>query len=121
MDHGRLDATGPQQRLDVGVAPPLQFGPTPCAAGGDPRPVLVLAAEHDQFTSPDQLRDATATWADATVTVVDGVDHFLAGATGRVAEAVLDWIRQRALPKFEAPGKCGVRPPRRLLGGDRDQ
>jgi pimeloyl-ACP methyl ester carboxylesterase len=58
--------------------------------------VLVVAAEHDQFTSPENLREDSADWPDATVTVVDGVDHFLAGATGRVAEAVLDWLRQRA-------------------------
>lgn len=78
------------------VAPPLQFGPPPCAAGGDSRPVLVLAPQHDQFTPPDHLRDVTAPWADATVTVVDGADHFLAGAAGRVAAAVLEWLRDQA-------------------------
>jgi alpha/beta superfamily hydrolase len=79
----------------VAVAPPLRFGPPSCPGAGDPRPVLVLAAEHDQFTSPDELRRATADWADATVTVVGGADHFLAGAAGRVAEAVLVWMRER--------------------------
>jgi len=75
------------------VAPPLRFGPPPCPAAGDTRPVLVLAAEHDQFTSPDDLRDATAAWSDATVTVIGGADHFLPGATGRVAQAILAWLR----------------------------
>jgi alpha/beta superfamily hydrolase len=36
-----------------------------------------------------------ATWADATVTVVPGADHFLAGATDRVADEVLAWIERR--------------------------
>ena len=80
----------------VAVAAPLQFGPPPCPAAGDRRPVLVLAAEHDQFTSPDRLREITATWPDATVTVVPMADHFLAGASGRVADAVLDWLRGQA-------------------------
>ena len=78
------------------VAPPLRFGPPPCAAEGDSRPVLVLAAEHDQFTSPDHLRQVAATWPDATVTVIEGVDHFLAGAAGRVADAILAWLRHQS-------------------------
>ena len=79
----------------VAVAPPLRFGAPPCPAEGDPRPVLVVAARHDQFTSPEDLHDATATWAAVTVTVVEGADHFLAGATGRVADAVLAWLRDQ--------------------------
>lgn len=30
---------------------------------------------------------------DATVVVVGGADHFLAGAAGRVADTVLAWLR----------------------------
>jgi alpha/beta superfamily hydrolase len=76
----------------VAVAPPLQFGAAPATAGGDTRPVLVLAPEHDQFTSPDHLREIVGAWFDAIVTVVEGADHFLGGATGRVAEAILTWL-----------------------------
>ena len=79
----------------VAVAPPLQFGPQPRAADGDLRPVLILAAEHDQFTSPDHLRDVTGSWSNAKVMVIEGTDHFLAGAAGRVAEAVLGWLRDQ--------------------------
>jgi len=75
------------------VAPPLRFGPPPRATLGDPRPVLVVAAEHDQFSPPDHLREVAATWPDATVTVVPGADHFLGGAADRVADAVLAWLR----------------------------
>ena len=80
----------------VAVAPPLQFGSPPQPGKGDPRPALVLAAAHDQFTSPDHLREVAAGWPEATVTVVPMADHFLAGAAGRVAEAVLDWLRGQA-------------------------
>jgi uncharacterized protein len=77
----------------VAVAPPLRFGPSPRAALGDGRPVLVLAAEHDQFNPPDRLRQAVSSWPDATVTAVPMADHFLAGAAATVADTVLAWMR----------------------------
>ncbi|MEW6471485.1 MAG: hypothetical protein AB1679_04365 [Actinomycetota bacterium] len=80
----------------VAVAPPLRFGPPPCPAAGDTRPVLVLAAQHDQFTSPDHLHQVTATWPDATVAVIHSTNHFLAGTVNRVAETILAWLRDRA-------------------------
>lgn len=83
----------------VAVAPPLRFGDRPCPAAGDPRPVLVLAAEHDQFNPPDRLRSATGAWPDATVEVVPMADHFLAGAADRVAGAIVGWLRSRSGPE----------------------
>jgi alpha/beta superfamily hydrolase len=83
------------------VTPPLRFGPPPWvgrAAVRDPRPILVVAAEHDQYSSPDRLRELTAGWPDATVTVARGADHFLVGAAGRVADTVLAWLRNQAVP-----------------------
>jgi alpha/beta superfamily hydrolase len=80
------------------VAPPLRFGTAPCPADGDGRPVLILAAQHDQFTSPDHLRDVTTSWPDACVRVVQGVDHFLAGAARRVADDILAWLRGQTTP-----------------------
>jgi alpha/beta superfamily hydrolase len=75
------------------VAPPLRFGPTPRPAAGDERPVLVLAAEHDQFNPPASLRAATADWLSATVVDLPGADHFLAGSADSAADAVLGWLR----------------------------
>lgn len=79
----------------VAVAPPLVFGGRPAPASGDPRPALVLVPEHDQYSSPDRAREATAGWPEATVGVVPGADHFLAGAARRVAEAVTAWLADR--------------------------
>ena len=73
----------------------MPFGPPPCAARRDGRPVLILAAEQDQFTSPEDLREATANWPDTTVRIIEGTDHFLAGAASRVAEAVLRRLRDQ--------------------------
>ena len=77
------------------VAPPLHFGTPALAGAGDERPVLVLAPEHDQFSPPDRMREATTHWPNATVTVVPGADHFLAGAgaAADVATTVLAWLR----------------------------
>jgi uncharacterized protein len=79
----------------VAVAPPLRFGHGPRPALGDQRPVLVVAAEHDQFSSPDRLREVAATWPDAAVRVIPSADHFLAGAADRVAGTILAWLRDR--------------------------
>ncbi len=81
------------------VAPPLKFGPPARAATGDPRPVLAVVPEHDQFNPPARLRSAVATWPDATVVVVAGADHFLVGAAGRVADTVLAWLRDTEVPR----------------------
>jgi hypothetical protein len=77
------------------VAPPFSFGAGPVAATGDPRPVLLVAAGHDQFHPPDRLRAATAGWPAVTVVEVAGADHFLAGATQRVADTVVGWLDDR--------------------------
>lgn len=79
----------------VAIAPPLRFGAPARPAEGDPRPVLVLAPEHDRFNPPDQARLATADWPDATFAVVPGADHFLAGAAATVATSVLTWVREQ--------------------------
>jgi alpha/beta superfamily hydrolase len=77
------------------VAPPLHFGSPPRAAAGDPRPVLLVAAEHDQFAPPGRLHETAAGWPDVTVEVVPSADHFLLGAATRVADTILAWLRDR--------------------------
>lgn len=74
------------------IAPPFRFGTGPVPATGDPRPALLVAAAHDQFHPPDQLRAAVAGWPAATVVDIPGADHFLAGATQKVADAVVAWL-----------------------------
>jgi alpha/beta superfamily hydrolase len=89
------------------VAPPLRFGSPARPAEADDRPVLVVAAEHDQFNPPERLRGAVAAWPSATVEVAPMADHFLAGAAGHVADEILAWLRAR--PVGPAPE---VTPPR---------
>jgi alpha/beta superfamily hydrolase len=74
------------------VAPPvsmLQGAPVPAV------PTLVLVPAHDQFGPPDGVAEATRPWPDTVVEVVEGTDHFLAGAVDRIAERAVGWASAR--------------------------
>ncbi|HET6954288.1 MAG TPA: hypothetical protein VFI47_28245 [Acidimicrobiales bacterium] len=87
-----LSVDDPRAAGWVAVAPPLKFGDPPVPGTGDRRPVLLVVAEHDQYSGPRRAADATAGWPDVSITVVPTADHFLAGATATVATLVRDWI-----------------------------
>ena len=77
------------------VAPPLRFvDPAGVAAATDPRPKLVVLAEHDQFRDPESAAALVGGWPAARVHVVAGADHFFVGRTERVAELVLGFLRE---------------------------
>ena len=78
------------------VAPPFRFSGPACPGAGDERPVLVVAAEHDQLAPPAWVARATAGWPDVTVEVASMADHFLAGATAAVARTVTAWVVDQA-------------------------
>jgi hypothetical protein len=78
------------------VAPPFRFSGPPLPGAGDDRPVLVVAAEHDQFAPPSWVERATEGWPDVTVEVAPMADHFLAGAAAGVARTVTSWLTARA-------------------------
>ena len=60
------------------VAPPVTMLDLP----PQPEPTLVLVPAHDQYGPPAEVEAALSAWPDATIEVVDGCDHFLAGAIG---------------------------------------
>ena len=76
------------------VAPPFGMLPAGDAAPArtDARPKLVLTPEHDQYCPPDAARRETAGWPSIEFESVSGADHFLGGATARVAERVTTWV-----------------------------
>lgn len=75
------------------VAPPFAHVDGGAAAvGADPRPKLLLVPDHDQFGPPDTVAAATAAWSSTDLAHVPGADHFLAGATARVAELACDRV-----------------------------
>ena len=65
--------------------------------GHDQRPKIVAVPAHDQFSPPDAVDAAVATWTATSVTVVDGADHFLASAMGAVVDAAYNWVTTTAL------------------------
>lgn len=85
------------------VAPPFRFSGPARPGEGDRRPVLVMAPAHDQFAPPAWAAKTTRRWPDVTVEPVPMADHFLAGATAQVAQAVTAWVVARA-------GEAEVRP-----------
>jgi len=70
------------------VAPPVTMLDLPA----QPQPTLVLVPAHDQYGPPDEVKVAVGGWPDATIEVVDGCDHFLMGAIGRITERAVGWL-----------------------------
>jgi alpha/beta superfamily hydrolase len=82
------------------IAPPLSWVPSERleALGRDQRPKAVAVAEHDQYAPLSQLAPLTEGWINTTTTVITGTDHFMAGATTKVLDQVLAWLRAVAGP-----------------------
>ncbi len=81
-------ATPPRLARRVLVAPPVTLLELP----PQPEPALVLVPAHDQYGPPSAAEPVFADWPEATLEVVDGCDHFLAGAVGRISERVVGWL-----------------------------
>ena len=62
----------------IAVAPPAQMMKTIPSAANNPRPKIVIAAEHDQFTSPEEMAAAMSTWDNSEMILATGVDHSFA-------------------------------------------
>jgi alpha/beta superfamily hydrolase len=74
------------------VAPPVAMFDLPSL---DEVPALLLVPAHDQYGGPDAVRAAVDDTSTATVEVVEGVDHFLAGAIARIAQRAVEWLTAR--------------------------
>ena len=74
------------------VAPPLSDSRPFCAR--DPRPVLVLAAAHDQYFPADEAITRTSGWVATTTEEIPGADHFLAGRTAWLADRIAAFVEE---------------------------
>jgi alpha/beta superfamily hydrolase len=81
-------ATPAQLASRVLVAPPV----TLLELSPQSEPALVLVPAHDQYGPPSAAEAVFTDWPDATLEVVEGCDHFLAGAVGRISERVVGWL-----------------------------
>lgn len=77
----------------VAVAPPLAVvSIVTLAAARGRTPTLLLSPEHDQFQPAIDAEAAVSGWDRTSVIAIPGVDHFLAGATSVVADAVVSFV-----------------------------
>lgn len=77
----------------VAIAPPLRFSDG-LSAGADPRPKLLVLAEHDEVRAPAEVEAIVASWSGATVTVVGGASHFFVGRTDTLVDHVQRFVDQ---------------------------
>jgi alpha/beta superfamily hydrolase len=62
----------------IAVAPPAQMMKSVPSAANSPRPKIIIAAEHDQFTTPDEMAAAVSAWSNCEIILATGVDHSFA-------------------------------------------
>lgn len=90
VDHERLLGWMP-------VAAPLGVVPIDeMVAPSSDKPVKLLVPEHDQFRTPAAATEATAGWTNASIEVVPGTDHFLAGGLNVVMDQLAAFVDQVA-------------------------
>ena len=82
----------------LAIAPPLRFVGDELAVATDPRPKLVVLAEHDEFRPAAEVAAQAATWPATRVEVVAGASHFFVGRTERVVEAAEGFVARLAGP-----------------------
>jgi alpha/beta superfamily hydrolase len=89
-----LNVTHPLITAWIGIAPPVPLmGSTPTASSHH-RPKFLFAPEHDQYSTPAQLRAHVSGWSSTTVAQIQGVDHFIAvGAKDTARDALSQALR----------------------------
>jgi alpha/beta superfamily hydrolase len=73
------------------VAPPLRYTSAERVAT-DPRPKVVVLAEHDEVRDAAEVAAEVGGWPAATVEVVAGASHFFVGRTDRLVELALGFV-----------------------------
>ncbi len=74
------------------VAPPVAMFDLPSS---DDVPALLLVPAHDQYGGPDAVGEAIEGSTTETMEVVEGADHFLAGAVSGIAVRAVEWLTER--------------------------
>lgn len=88
VDHERLAGWMP-------VAAPLGVVPVDeMVAPTSDKPVRLLVPEHDQFRAPAAAAETTIDWSSASIDIVAGTDHFLAGGLGVVMDTLSSFVDQ---------------------------
>jgi hypothetical protein len=62
------------------------------AVARDPRPKLLVLAEHDEIRSAEEVATRATPWADTEVVIVPGASHFFVGRTDRLIALALGFV-----------------------------
>jgi alpha/beta superfamily hydrolase len=95
----RVGCEDPRVNELVGLGPPVGDSDFSYLAKCD-KPRLFVLGENDQFGSPAQLEELTATFPEVTqhvtkTVIVPGVDHFFAGHMEKMDAAIAAWLVER--------------------------
>lgn len=89
----RLAPARARTRRAVLVAPPpAMLDAAALAAWG--RPLLVIAGDRDEYVPEAELRAALEPIEDATLVVLEGVDHFFMSGLADVGRAAREWLAE---------------------------
>lgn len=80
----------------LAIAPPLRFARELDRVAFDPRPKLLVLAQHDEFRDPAEVADLAERWVSCEVEVVGGASHFFIGRTGRLVEVATAFVDRLA-------------------------
>jgi alpha/beta superfamily hydrolase len=76
----------------LAIACPLRSARDPGVVGRDPRPKLLVLAEHDEVRAPDEIRAEVGGWTNTGIEVVRGASHFFVGATDKLVALARDYV-----------------------------
>jgi alpha/beta superfamily hydrolase len=79
----------------VAIAPPLRYSTSITVVASDPRPKLLVLAEHDEFRAPAEIEAETLDWSNTERVVVNGASHFFIGRTEQVVDLTAAFLRAR--------------------------
>lgn len=78
------------RKLVLVAPPPAMLDGEALAAWG--RPMLVIAGDRDDYVPEDELRALLEPLAEASLVVLEGVDHFFVSGLADVGRSVRDWL-----------------------------
>ncbi len=76
----------------IAIAGPLAYAHDLGRTAADPRPKLVLLAEHDEVRPAADVASIASAWTAATVVTIPGASHFFVGRTAQLVDQVDAWI-----------------------------
>ena len=80
----------------MAIAPPVVVVHDIDGLTGDPRPKLLVLAQHDEYRDPAEVTELAEPWANTDVHVVGGASHFFVGRTDRLVELAAGYVDELA-------------------------